>query len=104
MSVFFFFLTMAAMGDLTVEIVFVANVGKVGLSSGACRGGGRRPRPTHVWESEVLTESSRLLQGLAEHLVLFDVLVGHGPAGEPHGLLEVPLANLGVVVVVVIVV
>ena len=51
---------------------------------------------------EVCTEPSGLLEGLREHLVLFDVVVGHGPPGKLHGVLKVPLCDLwdGIVVVI----
>ena len=40
-------------------------------------------------EAEVGPEASALLQRLREHLVLLDVLVGHGSPRELHRLLEV---------------
>lgn len=43
---------------------------------------------------EVGSEAAALLQGLREHLVLADVVVGHGAARELHRLLEVSAANL----------
>ena len=35
-----------------------------------------------VGEAEVVAEAAGLLEGLGEHLVLLDVVVGHGPEDE----------------------
>lgn len=43
---------------------------------------------------EVGAEAAALLQRLREHLVLADVVVGHGAARELHRLLEVRAADL----------
>ena len=55
-----------------------------------------------VREPEVVPESPGLLESLAEHLVLLDVVVGHGATGKLHRLLEVFLGDLrdGVLVIV----
>ena len=55
-----------------------------------------------IREPEVVAESPGLLESLAEHLVLLDVVVGHGAPGELHGLLEVFLGDLrdGVLVII----
>ena len=55
-----------------------------------------------IREPEVVPEASGLLESLAEHFVLLDVIVGHGAPGELHGLLEVFLGDLrdGVLVIV----
>merc|ERR1711936_32324 len=55
-----------------------------------------------VREPEVVPEASGLLESLAEHLVLLDVIVGHGAPGELHGLLEVLLCDLWDRVLVII--
>merc|ERR1719242_43692 len=47
-----------------------------------------------VREPEVVPEAPGLLESLTEHLVLLDVVVGDGPSGELHGLLEVFLGDL----------
>ena len=73
---------------LTVQIV-VALVVDERLAARGATGAG-----LSVGESEVAAESSLLLQGLAEHLVLLDVLVGDGAAGKLHGLLKVALGHL----------
>lgn len=50
---------------------------------------------------EVRSESSRLLQCLCEHLVLPNIVVGHGTTSEPHGFLEMSTCDLrhGIVLV-----
>ena len=55
-----------------------------------------------IREPEVVPESPGLLESLAEHLVLLDVVVGHGATGKLHRLLEVFLGDLrdGVLVIV----
>ena len=80
--------------NLVVEIVVSLLEVLVGLAGTAAGTLGRTGRG-FLRETEVLPESSALLQRRREHLVLADVLVGNGPPGEPHGLLEVSLADLG---------
>ena len=60
------------------------------------------PPSLAVREPEVVPEAPRLLESLAEHLVLLDVVVGHGATGKLHRLLEVFLGDLrdGVLVIV----
>ena len=54
------------------------------------RGGLGRGHASHTagGELEVSTKATALLEGLGEHLVLADVVVGHTAAGISHGLLE----------------
>ena len=60
------------------------------------------PPSLAVREPEVVPEAPRLLESLAEHLVLLDVVVGDGPSSELHRLLEMFLGDLwdGVVIVI----
>merc|ERR1719219_1334780 len=58
--------------------------------------------PLALREPEVVPEAPGLLESLAEHLVLLDVVVGHGATGKLHRLLKVFLCDLrdGVLVIV----
>ena len=58
--------------------------------------------PLALREPEVVPEAPGLLESLAEHLVLLDVVVGHGATGKLHRLLKVFLGDLrdGVLVIV----
>ena len=60
------------------------------------------PPSLAVREPEVVPEAPRLLESLAEHLVLLDVVVGDGPSCELHRLLEMLLCNLrdGILIIV----
>lgn len=60
----------------------------------AGRASRRRRTGARVGETEVGAESTALLQRLREHLVLADVVVRDGAAGETHRLLEVGLGYL----------
>ena len=55
-----------------------------------------------IREPEVVAEPPGLLESLAEHFILLDVIVGHGAPGELHRLLEVFLGDLGDGVLVII--
>lgn len=81
--------------EVVVSIVFEVGSG-VAASAGASGSSGAA-----VGEPEVVSESSGLLEGLGEHLVLLDVLIGHGSSGKLHGLLEMSLADLGHLIIVV---
>merc|ERR1712038_1634908 len=75
---------------LAVQVIFVVIV-EIALAASACR----RVAPRGaVREPEVVTKAAALLKSLREHLVLLDVVVGHRPPGELHGLLEVRLSDL----------
>ena len=78
---------------LVVEVVVSLFEVLVGLPRSAAGTLGRTGRG-FLRETEVLTESSALLQRRSEHLVLPDILIGNRPAGESHGLLKVSLADL----------
>ena len=63
--------------NLTVKVIIIV-LGKV-ASLASLRGSAAS---CTVGEAEVVAEATCLLQGLAEHLVLLDIIVRHGPVGE----------------------
>merc|ERR1719427_947738 len=75
---------------LAVQVILVVIV-EVALPTSPCWciSSGRTIR-----EPEVVAETTALLKGLREHLVLLDVVVGHRPSCELHCLLEVRLSDL----------
>ena len=85
--------------EVIVSLVFESSASGSGLPAGSASS---RSTGSAVGEAEIVSESTALLEGLREHLVLLDVLVGHGSAGEAQGLLEVARGDLGHLVVVVV--